>query len=176
MRKRGLLAAITFASLLLLAVGYYTGILVPLPTSYRPAHRDVLTPAGDRKLDAARSIVSWIVSGKPIPGFSQKYPDAEIMSRLKRFVVVCPFVAEDAALSTDTRVYRVDEQHLGRVHRKYGFGSTDYIELSLVEEGGNSFRIGLFNQFGSLGAHWYSFHFRETKDGLRAEGECTGVS
>ena len=96
------------------------------------------------------------------------------MSRLKRFVVVCPFVAEDAALSTDTRVYRVNKQRLGRVHRKYGFGSTDYIELSLVEEGGNSFRIGLFNQFGSLGAHWYSFHFRETKDRTQSRGRMHG--
>jgi hypothetical protein len=176
MRKLALLAALSLAGLLLLAVGYFSGALVPLPSSYRPAHCDPLTPTSDRKLEAARCIVAWIVSGKPIPGFNENYPDAEIMNSLKRFVVVCPFVAEDAALSADSRVYRVDDQHRKTVYRKYGYKQTDYITLSLIEEGGHSFRIQLSNCYGIDGGHVYSFYFCETKDGLRAKGKCIAFS
>jgi hypothetical protein len=97
------------------------------------------------------------------------------MKDLKRFVVVCSFVPEDAVLSTDSRVYRVDSDHVTRVHRKYGYKDTDYISLSLVKESDHSFYIKMSNFFGSMGGHLYEFHFRETENGLVAEGKCEGT-
>jgi hypothetical protein len=177
MRNRRVLIAIAIvvASLLILGIGYYTRIIFPLPNSYRPAHGDALIPSGDVKLEATRCVISWIVEGSPIPGYKEEYPDAKIMKGQKRFVVVCSFVAEDAVLSTDSRVYRVDADHVTRVRRKYGYEDTDYISLSWVKESEHSFYINLSNFFGSLGGHFYSFHFRETEDGLVAEGKCEGT-
>ena len=175
MSNRRILIAAAFASLLLLGVGYYTGTIFPLPSSFRPAHGDVLTPSGDVRLRAARCVISWIVDGNRVPGYDEGYPDAEIMKRQKRFVVVCPFLADDAVLSMDSRVYRVNAHDVKSVYRKYGFDRTDYIALSLAEGDEQSFQILLYNHFGDHAAHWYTFRFRETKYGLVAEGKCTGV-
>lgn len=174
------------AGLIILAAGYYTGMIIPLPHSYRPAYGDVLTRLDDVKLDAVRLLIGWIVEGKPIPGFGDDYPDLRLMERRKRFVVTCAFVANDAVLTRDRRTYRVDVGECGRVFRKYAFHDTSYIDLVLIEDEESfwflaedsdpSFVILVSNTFGTLGGHAYAFRFRETDGGLVAEGKLIGIS
>jgi len=128
------------------------------------------------KIDAARSLVAWIVESRSVPGFGEPYPDARWMTRGKRFFVACDFVPAGVSLSDDPRVQRITAQEYDAVFKKHQFNDTDYMFIELKSESGTKLVLELSNVFGSLAGHGYRLEFRRTVWGLRASGKFLWVS
>jgi hypothetical protein len=130
-----------------------------------------LQPRDFDKNDASRDLVAWVVEGRSVPGFSDPYPDAKWMPRMKHFYVNCDFLPPDVSLSGDPRVQRITAKEYKQVFAEHKFDDTDYIEIRLKSESATELVFEFTNVFGSLAGHGYLFTFRRTPVGLRAKGE-----
>jgi hypothetical protein len=128
------------------------------------------------KTQAARILVAWIVEGRSVPGFGEKYPDARHMPEMKRFFITCDFLPPEVPLSEDPRVQRISEKEEEAVFKKHRFNDTDYIIIKLKSEGPKEMVLEFSNTFGGLAAHGYRFEFRRKIWGLRASGQLLWVS
>ena len=128
------------------------------------------------KTEAAQNLIAWIVEGRSVPGFGEKYPDAQWMPKKKRFFVICDFIPPEVSLSDDPRVQRIMSQEYDAVFKKHRFDDTDYMFIELKSEAGNQLVLEFSNVFGSLAGHGYRFEFHRKVWGLRAIGKFLWVS
>lgn len=129
------------------------------------------------KTKAAKTLVAWIVQGKRIHGFEEAYPDAELMqSRRRRFLVTCDFAPSEVRLSPVARVRRLERIEARQYYTDHGYDGTVYVHLIRNAESERSMDVRLLIQSGLLGGHEYTFRFRRTMWGLRANGLLRSVS
>ncbi len=168
MRKTALISTGAAAVVLIgcLAIWFVALRVPPVPMS------------GDHKLDAAVSIVAWIVEGRPISGVEDRYAASGCMREIDRFYVACDLAPEGALLSNDPRVVLVPEGEWNKVHSRVKeinwkfledeVGRIGSISMSFHKERGNRFAIHVSDLFGPLaGTGWY-FVFTVEDGRLRA--------
>ena len=158
-RWRWVLLAASLVVLLAVASGFVT---LPLRDSDKAA--------------AARTLVAWIVEGRPVPGFGEQYTDAQWMPRQQRFVVICDFVPPEVSLSDDQRVQRITVQEQGAIFKKHRFDATDYMVIKLELESRSELILEFSNAFGHWAPHGYRFEFRRKVWGLRSSATFLWVS
>jgi hypothetical protein len=130
----------------------------------------------DDRQRAAQSIVAWIVQGQRIPGFSEEYPDAQLMKKQRQFFVFCDFQNSHRPISNDVRVHVVARKDFDNLFKEHSYNVTDYIVIELKSSSRRRITLELENQFGGLGGHGYTFEFRRKLWGLIGHGELEWVS
>ncbi len=127
------------------------------------------------KIEAARTIVAWIVEDKTVPGIGQ-YPDAKLMKNEKNFYLICEFLPQDVILSQDPRVQRVTAEQAKSIFEKQEYQDAVYLRIKISSESDGQLHLVGSNSFGDLGVHGFEITFRKVSEGLRAEGGITWVS
>jgi hypothetical protein len=136
----------------------------------------ILPLRADDKTSAARSLVAWIVEGRPLSGWGEPYPDAKWMTGREHFLVVCDFLPAGLSLSDDPRVQRVTAKEADEFAKKHRFDGTAYMAIELKSESGKEMVLEFSNVFSSTAGHWYRFEFSRIVWGLRARGKLLSVA